>query len=178
MFADNKSQSLKAVNGDELRLEVVGDNIAISFPADDGATVTTHSLNLMLLSPRAKARQKALKMTFDELGPTGPKPGEWRQKLQSGALDDAGMDLFWREIDASLVPNMARIARDLNTGTLDKTHLIPRSLDYWRALCGAPADDIDQERWLKDVFEPHRRRLIKLNLPHGLDLLPYYGTSA
>ena len=109
-------------------------------------------------------------MTFDELGPTGPDPDEWRPELQEGPLNNASMDRFWQQIHMSIVPNMARIGRDVLTGTLDRTHLVPRSLDYWRALCGSPVDHMDQETWLKEIFEPHRKRLIERDLVRGLDL--------
>ena len=65
---------------------------------------------------------------------------------------------------------MARVGRDIFTGTLDRTHLVPRSLDYWRALCGSPVDRMDQDTWLKEIFEPHRKRLIERDLARGLDV--------
>ena len=80
------------------------------------------------------------------------------------------MDRFWDQIHASMVVNMARVGRDLVAGKLDRTHLVPRSLDYWRALCGSPVDRMDQETWLKEVFESHRKQLIKRDLVRGLDL--------
>ena len=109
-------------------------------------------------------------MMFDDLGPTGPDPAEWRPELQNGPLDNAGMDRFWHQIHASIVPNMARVERAVLTGTLDRTHLVPRSLDYWRAVCGSPVNHVDQETWLKEIFEPHRKRLIERDLVRGLDL--------
>ena len=129
-----------------------------------------HSLNLMFLSPNADIRQAALRRMINELGPTGPDPGYWQEEVQQGALDDDRMDDLFREIDASLVPHMARVGRDIMTGVLDKTHLVPRSLAYWEALCGPAPAGMEQERWLKEVFEPHRQRLIDRDLVQGLDL--------
>lgn len=170
MFNRQAAQTLTAVTGEQIRISPAAETVAISVLAGGEPTTTAHSLNLMLLSPSIRARQKALRTTAEELGPTGPDPANWRGKLQQGPLDDEDMDRFWREIDASVNPNMARVARDLMTATLDRTHLVPRSRDYWVALCGAPVDGMDQETWLKDVFQPHRRRLVKRGLVPGLDL--------
>ena len=170
LLSDGRPRSLRAANGEELQLEVAGDSVAIFFAADDGTTAAVYSLILMLLSPNADMRQRALRMMFDDLGPTGPDPAEWRPELQNGPLDNAGMDRFWHQIHASIVPNMARVERAVLTGTLDRTHLVPRSLDYWRAVCGSPVNHMDQETWLKEIFEPHRKRLIERDLVRGLDL--------
>jgi hypothetical protein len=170
MFAEQRPQSLAAATGDTLTVTFNGDDIALSFPADGGRTTTAHSLNLMFLSPSADIRQAALRRMIKELGPTGPDPGYWQKEVQQGAVDDDRMDHLFREIDASLVPHMARVGRDIMTGVLDKTHLVPRSLAYWEALCGPAPDGMEQERWLKEIFEPHRQRLIDRDLAQGLDL--------
>jgi hypothetical protein len=107
---------------------------------------------------------------INELGPTGPDPSYWQKELQQGALDDDRMDHLFREINASLVPHMARVGRDIMTGVMDKFHLVPRSLAYWEALCGPAPNGMEQERWLKEIFEPHRQRLIDRDLARGLDL--------
>ena len=99
LLSDQKPRSVKAANGEEMRLEVAGDFVAISFSADGGAAATAYSLNLMLLSPNADTRQKALRMTFDDLGPTGPDRAEWHPQLQKGPLDNASMDRFWHQIN-------------------------------------------------------------------------------
>ena len=124
----------------------------------------------MFLSPSAQVRQAELQHSINELGPTGPDWGHWLKELQQGPLDDAGMTRFFDEIAASLVPNMARIDTDTRAGFLDKTHLVPRSQAYWEALCGPVPGPMDQEIWLREVFEPHRRRLIERDLVQGLDL--------
>jgi hypothetical protein len=170
MFNRQAAQTLTAFTGEQIRISPAVETVAISVLEGGEPTTTAHSLNLMLLSPSIRARQKALHTMAEELRPTGPDPANWRERLRKGPLDDEDMDRFWREIDASVNPNMARVARDLMTATLDKTHLVPRSRDYWVALCGAPVESMDQETWLKDVFEPHRRRLVKRGLVLGLDL--------
>src|SRR5260370_25486014 len=134
------------------------------------SATTAHSLNLMLLSPEPKSRLAALDSIVGDLGPTGPDPRIWRERLQQAPFDHAGMYEFWRQIDASLIPHIARLSRDIMTGMLDKTHLVTRSPDYWAALCGAPSIEMDQEIWLKQVFEPHRRRLVERDLAKGLEL--------
>jgi hypothetical protein len=116
------------------------------------------------LSPSGEVRQAALQQSVNEFGPTGPDRGYWLAKLEKDPLDDEGMDRFWDKISASIVPNMARIDKDTRAGLLDRMHLVPRSPAYWEALCGPPAVGKDQETWLKEIFEPHRRRLIERNL--------------
>lgn len=170
MFAEQRPQALTALTGDTITVTHSGDYVALSFPADGGANTTVHSLNLMLLSASADIRLGALQHIVNELGPTGPDPNYWRKELPQRALDDERMDHFLCEIDASIVPNMARVGRDTMAGVLDKTHIVPRSAAYWKALCGPPPSAIDQETWLKDVFEPHRRCLIERDLARGLDL--------
>jgi hypothetical protein len=115
---------------------VIGDEIALSFQAEGGVTTTVHSLNLMFLSPCADVRQAALQRMINELGPTGPDPSYWQKELQQGALDDGRMDHLSREIDAAVVPHMARVARDIMAGVLDKHNLVQRSLTYWRLSAG------------------------------------------
>jgi hypothetical protein len=170
MFAEESPQSLTAVTGDTITVSLGNDDLEISFPTDNEGTTTVHSLNLMLLSPSADVRQSALVRIINELGPTGPDPIYWRKEVQQGPLDDDRMDQFSGLIDASVVPNLARIGRDIMTGLLDKTHLVPRSLAYWETLCGPVPERLDQESWIKEIFEPHRRRLIERELPTGLQL--------
>jgi hypothetical protein len=170
MFAEQKSLCLVALTGDAITVATAGDYVALSFPADGGATKTIHSLNLMLLSPTTDTRLGALQRTVNELGPTGPDPDYWHKELQQRAIDDERMDDFLRQIGASIVPNLGRVARDITTGVLDKTHMVPRGLDYWEALCGAAPGGMEQEIWLKEIFEPHRRRLMERDLVRGLDL--------
>ena len=175
LFTDQQPQALAALTGEGLALSLAADAVAISFAPEGGDPITAHSLNLKLLSPESKIRLPALDGITAQLGPTGPNPDEWRPQLEQAPLSDAEMDEFWRQIDASLIPHMARVSRDLVTGVVDKTHLVPRSLDYWSALCGPPLPALDQELWLKEVFDPHRRRLIERDLVKGLDLcLPMY----
>jgi hypothetical protein len=170
LFAEQKPQSLTAVTGDTITVSVGSDGIELSFSTDGGGTATVYSLNLMLLSPSADLRQTALKKIIGDLGPTGPDPIYWRDELQREPLDDDRMDQFSGLIDASIVPNLARIGRDIVTGMLDKTHMVPLSRAYWEALCGPAPDGLDQETWIKEIFEPHRRRLIELDLVKGLHL--------
>jgi hypothetical protein len=170
MFAEQRPQSLAAATGDTITVSLTDDDIALSFPTDGGATATVHSLNLMFLSPSADIRQAALQRMNNELGPTGPDPSYWQKELQQGALGDDCMDHLSREIDASLVPHMARVGRDIMAGFLDKTHLVPRPLAYWEGLCGQAPNDMEQERWLKEIFEPHRQRLMDRDLVRGLEL--------
>jgi len=170
MFAEQRPQSLSALTGEAITVTVNGDDIALSFPGEGGVMTTVHSLNLMFLSPSADVRQAALQRMINELGPTGPDPSYWQKELEQGALDDDRMDHLFRQIDAALVPHMVRVARDIMTGILDKRHLVPRSLAYWEALCGRAPDGMEQERWLKEIFEPHRRRLIQRDLVRGLQL--------
>jgi hypothetical protein len=170
MFVEQRPQSLAALTGDAITVTVSGDDIGLSFPAEGGVTTTVHSLNLMLLSPSTEVRQAALQHMINELGPTGPDPSYWEKELEQGALDDERMDHLSRQVDAAFVPNMARVARDIMTGVVDKRHLVPRSLAYWEALCGRAPDGMEQERWLKEIFEPHRQRLIERDLERGLDL--------
>jgi hypothetical protein len=170
MFAEERPQSLAAVTGDTITVTPNGDQVALSFSTDGGATTRVYSLNLMFFSPKADVRQAALERTIDELGPTGPDPSYWHKELQERALDDDRMEQFSRQIDASVVPHIARVARDSVIGVVDKTHMIPRSLTYWEALCGPPPDRMDQESWIKEIFEPHRRRLIERDLVRGLHL--------
>jgi hypothetical protein len=172
LFADNKPCKIKACNDEETRLEPAGDYVGIVFPGTAG---TAYSLNLMLLSPNPDARQKALQMTLSELGPTGPDPGEWGPELEKGPLDNANMDRFWHQIQMSVFPNIASVERDVLKGLLDKTRLVPRSLDYWSNLCGSPVESMEQDTWLKEVFEPHRRRLIDRDVVRGLDLCLLMG---
>jgi hypothetical protein len=170
MFAEQRPQSLPALTGDAITVTLNGDDIALSFPAEGGTTTSVHTINLMFLSPSADVRQATLQRTIDELGPTGPDPSCWQKELQQGALDDGRMDRLSHQIEASIVPHMARVVRDIMTGVLDKTHLVPRSLAYWEALCGPAPDGMEQERWLKEIFEPRRQRLIDRDLVRGLDL--------
>ncbi len=175
LFTEQQPQSLAALTGEQLALSLAADTVAISFAPEGGDPITAHSLNLMLLSPESKTRLPALDGIAAELGPTGPNPDEWRPQLEQAPLNDVEMDEFWRQIDASLIPHMARVSRDLVTGVVDKMHLVPRSLDYWSALCGPPLPALDQELWLKQVLDPHRRRLIERDLVKGLNLcLPMY----
>jgi hypothetical protein len=175
LFAQQQSQALTAIAGERLTLSLGADGIAVTLAPKEGDPITVDSLNLMLLSPDPKARLATLDATAAELGPTGPDPDEWRPRLEQAPLDDARMDEFWRQIDASIIPHMARVSRDIMNGILDKAHFVPRSLDYWIALCGAPSRLMDQETWLKEVLAPHRRRLIERDLARGLDLcLPMY----
>lgn len=169
-FAEQKPQSFVTLSGETINVVLDGGNITLSFPATGGATTTVRPRNLMFLSPRAEARLAALQQSINELGPTGPDRGYWLKELQKGPLDDEGMDRFWGEIAASIVPNMAKIDADTRVGLLDKEHLVPRSRAYWEALCGPAPGPIDQETWLREVFEPHRRRLIERDLVQGLDL--------
>ena len=170
MFAEQRPQSLAALTGDAITVTVNGDGIALSFAAEGGTTTTVDTINLMFLSPSADVRQATLRRTIDELGPTGPDPSYWQKELQHGALDDGRMDHLSRQIEASIVPHMASVGRDIMTGVLDKNHLVPRSLPYWEALCGPPSDGMKQEAWLKEIFVPHRQRLIERDLVRGLDL--------
>jgi hypothetical protein len=170
MFAEQRPQSLVALTGTAITVTLNGDAIALSFPADGGVITTVYSLNLMFLSPSGDVRQAALQRMTNELGPTGPDPSYWQQELQRGALDDERMDHLFRQIDAALMPHIARVARDIMTGVLDKRHLVPRSLAYWEALCGPAPDGMEQEKWLKEIFEPHRQCLIDRDLVRGLDL--------
>jgi hypothetical protein len=170
MFAEKRPQSLVGVTGDAITVTHTTDHVALSFPADAGGTTTVHALNLMLLSPTADIRLGALQRAVNELGPTGPDLDYWHKEVRQQALDDARMDEFLRQIDASIVPNMGRVARDIMVGVLDKTHMVPRELDYWEALCGAAPGVTEQETWLKEIFAPHRRRLIERDLSRGLDL--------
>lgn len=170
LFSEQQSQTLTAVTGDHLSLSVASEAVAITRVPASGDPVTAHVLNAMLLSPDRQTRFAALDAIVAEIGPTGPDPDKWHPQLEEAPLTDAAMDEFWRQTDASLTPQMTRVARDFMTGTLDRTHLVPRSLDYWSALCGAPLPTMDQETWLKEVFEPHRRRLIGRDLVRGLDL--------
>jgi len=170
LFSERQSQALTAVTGDHLTLRVATDAVAITRVPASGDPVTAHVLNAMLLSPERQTRLTALDGIAAEIGPTGPDPDRWRSQLEEAPLTDAAMDEFWRQMDASLTPHMTRVARDFMTGMLDRTHLVPRSLDYWSALCGVPSPTMDQETWLKEVFEPHRRCLIERDLVRGLDL--------
>jgi hypothetical protein len=170
MFAEERPQALTALNGATITVSANGDNVALCFESDGGASTTVDSLNLMFLSPKPEVRQAAFRRAADELGPTGPDPGYWHKELQDQALDDARMDHHLRQIDASIVPHLARVVRDSMAGVLDKTHMVPRSIAYWETLCGPRPGRMDQEIWLKEVFEPHRRRLIGRDLVRGLDL--------
>jgi hypothetical protein len=169
-FAEQRPQSFAASSGETITVALDEGDIAVSFPATGGPTTTVRPRNLLFLSPIAAVRQAALEQSVNELGPTGPDRGYWMKELQKGPLDDEGMDRFWDKIAASIVPNMARIDGDIRAGLLDRTHLVPRSPAYWEALCGPPAAGMDQETWLKEVFEAHRRRLIERDLVPGLDL--------
>ena len=170
VFAEQRPQSFSASSGETINVVLDEGILTVSFPATGGATTTVRPRNLMFLSSSADEREAALQQSVNELGPTGPDRGYWLKELQKGPLDDEGMDRFWDEIAASIVPNMARIDGDTRTGVLDKTHLVPRFPAYWEALCGAPVAAMEQETWLKEVFEPHRRRLIERDLVSGLDL--------
>jgi hypothetical protein len=170
MFAEQRPQSVVGITGDAITVSHSPDHVALSFPADGGGTTTVHVLNLMLLSPTADIRLGALQRIVNEIGPTGPDLDYWHKKVQQEALDDGRMDEFLRQIDASIVPNMARVARDTMAGVVDKTHIVPRELDYWEALCGPPPGSVEQETWLNKIFEPHRRRLIQRDLVQGLRL--------
>ena len=170
MFAEERLQSLAALTGAVITVSHSGDYVALSFAADGEATTTIDSLNLLLLSPSADIRLSAHRRIVNELGPTGPDPEYWHEELQQGALNDERMHHFLRQIDASIVPNMGRVVRDITTGVLDKTHMVPRELDYWEAVCGAAPDGMEQEIWLKEKFEPQRRRLIERDSVRGLDL--------
>jgi hypothetical protein len=170
LFSEQRPQVLKAVTGDRLTLSVVAGTIAIAREPANGDPAPAHVLNPMLHSSDLQIRIAALDRIAAEIGPTGPDPDKWRPRLEEAPLTDDEMDEFWCETDASVVPHMSRVARDFMTGTLDRTHLAPRSLDYWSALCGAPSPTMDQETWLKEVFGPHRRRLIERDLVRGLDL--------
>jgi len=170
LFAERRPQSLTTVTGDTLTASLGSDGIEISFSTDGGGTATVHSLNLMLLSPTAALRQTALKKILSELGPTGPDPIYWQKEVQREPLNDDRMDQFSDLIDASIVPNLARIERDIVTGMLDKTHMVPRLPAYWETLCGPAPDGLDLETWIKEIFEPHRRRLIERDLVKGLHL--------
>ena len=169
-FAEQRAQSFPASSGETINVVLERGDITLSFAATGGATTTVRPRNLMFLSPSTEVRLAALQQSINELGPTGPDRGYWLKELQKGPLDDEGMDRFWDEIAASIVPNMARIDGDTRTGMLDRTHLVPRSAAYWEALCGPPVATMDQETWLKEVFEPHRGRLIERDLVQGLDL--------
>lgn len=169
-FAEQRPQSFSASSGETINVALDEGSLALSFPATGGGTTTVRPRNLMFLSPSAEVRLAALQQSINELGPTGPDRGCWLKELQKGPLDDEGMDRFWDEIAASIVPNMARIDGDTRTGMLDRTHLVPRSPAYWEALCGPPVATMDQETWLKEVFEAHRGRLIERDLVQGLDL--------
>ena len=136
MFAEQRPQFLAALTGDAITVTVIGDDIALSFQAEGGVTTTVHSLNPMFLSPCADVRQAALQRMINELGPTGPDPSYWQKELQQGALDDGRTDHLSREIDAAVVPHMARVARDIMAGVLDKHNLVQRSLTYWRLSAG------------------------------------------
>ncbi len=56
MFAEQRPQPLAAVTGDTITVTPGSDDIELSFPTDDGAMTTVHSVNLMLLSPSADVR--------------------------------------------------------------------------------------------------------------------------
>jgi hypothetical protein len=175
LFSEERPQVLKAVTGDRLTLSVAAGTIAITREPANGDPAPAHVLNPMLLSSDLQIRIAALDRIAAEIGPTGPDPDKWRPRLEEAPPTDDEMDEFWCETDASVVPCMSRVARDFMTETLDKTHLIPRSFHYWSALCGPPSPGMDQETWLKEVFEPHRRRLAERDLVRGLDLcLPMY----
>jgi hypothetical protein len=164
-FAEQSPECFVTSSGETINVVLDGGHITLSFPATGGATTTVRPRNLMFLSPSAEVRQAALQQC-----PTGPDGSYWLKELQKGPLDDEGMDRFWDEIAASSVPNMAKIDADTRAGLLDKAHLVPRSQAYWEALCGPAPGAMDQETWLKEVFEPHRRRLIERDLVQGLDL--------
>lgn len=170
MFAEERPQALTALNGATITVSSNGDHVALSFVSDGGANTTVDSLNLMFLSSKTEVRQAALRRATNELGPTGPDPVYWHKELQDQGLDDARMDQYLRQIDASIVSHLARVVRDCVTGVLDKTHMVPRSIAYWESLCGPQPGRMDQETWLKEVFEPQRRRLIERDLVRGLDL--------
>ena len=169
-FAEQRPQSFSASSGETINVVLDEGSLALSFPATGGGTTTVRPRFLMFFSASADVRQAALQQSVNELGPTGPDRGYWLKELQKGPLDDEGMDRFWDEIAASIVPNMTRIDGDTRTGMLDRTHLVPRSPAYWEALCGPPVATMDQETWLKEVFELHRQRLIERDLVQGLDL--------
>ena len=169
-FGEQKPQFFGVPSGETINVALEGGEITVSFPAEGGATIIVRPRNLMFLSPSGEVRLAALQQSVNELGPTGPNRNYWLGELEKGPLDDEGMDRFWDEISASIVPNMARIDNDTRAGLLDRMHLVPRSPAYWEALCGLPAVGMDQETWLKAIFEPHRRRLIERDLIQGLDL--------
>jgi hypothetical protein len=169
-FAEQGPQSFLASSGETINVTLDGSNIALSFPAPGGGVTTVRPRNLMFLAPSAEVRLAALQQSVNELGPTGPDRGYWLKELRKGPFDDGEMDRFWDEIAGSIVPNIARIDGDMRAGMLDKTHLVPRSPAYWEALCGPAPGQMDQETWLKEVFAPHRQRLIERDLVQGLDL--------
>jgi hypothetical protein len=169
-FAEQGPQSFLASGGETINVIVDGGDIVLSFPISGGGIRTVRPRNLMFLAPSAEVRQAALQQSVHELGPTGPDRSYWLKELQKGPLDDGEMDRFWDEIAASIVPNMHRIDADTRAGILDKTHLVPRSPAYWEALCGPAPGAMDQETWLREVFAPHRRRLIERDPVQGLDL--------
>jgi hypothetical protein len=171
LLADGQPRSLHALNGQEIRTELKDQYVLISFTAEDGTPVEVGSVVLMLLSPELDTRQKALESLLAEVGPTGPAdPAYWRQQLDKGPLDDENMEKLTDEFEASTILHFERIERDIATGVLDKRHLVPTLPGYWDRLCGPRPDRTDQQKWLTEIFEPHRRRLVDRELARGLDL--------
>jgi hypothetical protein len=171
LLGDSRPQSLPALNRQEVRAELKDGYVLISFTTEDGSTVEIGSVVLLLLSPDRETRKAAFERVLADLGPTGPiDPLCWRQQLEIGPLDNEKMDQLLDQLDDSIVPHLARIQRDIATGLLDKRHLVPTSVPYWERLCGPRPDRMDQEQWLKEIFESHRRGLIDRDLARGLDL--------
>jgi hypothetical protein len=171
LLRDGQPQSLPALNGKELRAEQKDEYVLISFTAEDGATVEIGSVILLLLSPDRETRRAAFDRVLADLDPTGPINSQyWRQQLEIGPLDDEKLEQLLDQCDDSVVPHFARIQQDITTGLLDKHHLIPTSVSYWERLCGPRPDRMDQEQWLKETFQSHRRDLLDRSLARGLDL--------
>jgi hypothetical protein len=171
LFADQQLQTISALDGQEIRLSLGDGHILISSTADDGTTIEVGSVILMLLSPDRETRQGAFNRLLAEVGPTGPADAAyWRRELDKGPLDDESMEALTDQFGDSSAPHLGRIRRDIATGVLDKRNLVPNSPTYWQRLCGPLPNHVDQETWLAQVFEPHRRGLIDRELARGLDL--------
>jgi hypothetical protein len=144
--------------------------IFLSFSRDNGSLVSVGLLPLQFLSQDSATRLGALRRLEDEIGPTGPDPEVWTDRLQAGPLDDEMMEEYFDQLQNSVPIRIGQIEGTISEGYLDKTKLVPNSIGYWEQLCGRCPDGLSQGEWLAGPFSAHRRRLVDRDLARGLDV--------
>lgn len=170
VLKDGQTRHFAALDGQGIEVRLQNDKIFVSFAQGETGRANIALTQFLFLSIDAAGRLNALEQLTDEIGPTGPAPEDWRERLAAAPLDDNSMEAFSDELEDLLPFCTNRIQHDISDGYLNKAHLIPTSIGYWEGLCGRCPDGLSQEDWLSGALSSHRKRLIARDLLSGLDL--------